>query len=332
MSTAFEPGAQLAVLSQGGCTLSFFDLTTHTRRAQLDVLPQGHELCFDPRTRLLYASHTYRAGIWLAHEAESHEITIVDVDRHEIVEVLDISPEHAPHGLHIDGEVLYASVEEGPAGPGALLAIDLHTRRPLHRVSADAAVPHWVVVTPDGKKAYTTNKRAPFVSVLDPTGQREARRVPVSGSEGLALSPDGSRMFVATPALSLSPDPADVYAVQVIDVGTDTVVHSIPIAGAPGPVCVTSTGKLLVGQWRTDGDDLLSIYDADTYEPLGHAEIGKAPINVCATPDGATGFVSNLQSGTVSVVDVDRCAVRATLEVDTVNSQGAHGIAYLPAR
>ncbi|MFI6998333.1 YncE family protein [Nocardia sp. NPDC050175] len=330
MSTTFEPGAQLAVLSQSGCTLNFFDLTTQTRTAQLDVLPEGHELCFDPRTRLLYASHTYRSGVWLAHAAESHEITVVDVDSHEIVDVLDISPEHAPHGMHIDGDVLYASVEEGPSGPGGLLAIDLRTRRPLHRVSADAAVPHWAVLTPDGKKAYTTNKTAPFVSVLDPTGERETRRIAVSGSEGLALSPDGARLFVATPALSLTPDPAAEYAMLVIDVGTDTVVHSFPTANAPSAVHVTSTGKLLVGQWRGD-DGLLSIYDATTYEPLGHTEVGKAPLNICATPDGATGFVSNLMSGTVSVVDLDRCAVRATLAIDTSGDQGAHGIAYIPA-
>ncbi|WP_069160011.1 YncE family protein [Nocardia altamirensis] len=339
MSPVFEPGARLAVLSQSGCTLNLFDLATQTRTAQLDVLPQGHELCFDPRTRLLYASHTYRAGTWLAHEGESHEITVIDVDAQQIVDVIDVAPEHAPHGLHIDGEVLYASVETGPAGPGALLAIDLNTRRTLRRISADAWVPHWAVATPDGKKAYTTNKTAPFVSVLDPAGVAPTRRIPVQGSEGLALSPDGSRLFVATPALTQHPETP--RAVAVIDVGTDTVVHTIPTMAAPSAVHVADTGTLLVGQWRFEQQrggfratgGVLSSYDADTYALLGHTEVGAAPLNICATPDGATGFVSNLQSGTVSVVDLAQRTVVATLAVDpSVDgpNQGAHGLAYLP--
>jgi hypothetical protein len=48
-------------------------------------------------------------------------------------------------------------------------------------------------------------------------------------------------------------------------------MYSILLTEAAGPVHVTTTGKLLVGQWRLDGDatgfpfrtDLLSVLDAD---------------------------------------------------------------------
>ncbi|MFQ6330141.1 YncE family protein [Nocardia sp. CWNU-33] len=149
-----SPHPQLAVLSQSGCRLSFFDLSTRTRTARIDILPEGHELRFDPSSRLLYASHTYRSGHWPAHAAESHEITVVDVDTHDVADVIDPSPEHAPHELLLDSDagLLYASVEEGPAGPGGLVAIDLESRHIVHRISADAAIPHWATLTADGKK------------------------------------------------------------------------------------------------------------------------------------------------------------------------------------
>ncbi|WP_406231210.1 YncE family protein [Nocardia sp. NBC_01009] len=165
------------------------------------------------------------------------------------------------------------------------------------------------------------------------------------GSESLAPSADGALLFVATPVMGIPPDPAASYAVQVIDVGTDAVVDTISALAAPCPVHVTAN-SLLVGQWRF-GDvgsplraGLLSIYDAISFAPLDRIEVGAGPINIVSTPDGALGFVSNLQSGTVSVVDIDNAAVTATLEVDRGNdlpldrsipNQNAHGMAYIPA-
>ncbi|SHL29014.1 40-residue YVTN family beta-propeller repeat-containing protein [Pseudonocardia thermophila] len=206
-------------------------------------------------------------------------------------------------------------------------------------------MPHWAAITPDGRTAYTTDTQTPYVSVVDLTGCRPARKVPGPGSEDLALSPDGTRLYVATPAISLPPASPDTYAVQVVDVATNAIVHTVPVPGMPSPVHVTADGKLLVGQWRFSGAasgtrsaaGLLSIFDAAGYEPLAELEVGISPINITSTPDGATGFVTNLQSGTVSVIDLRSLEVAATLEVDPRDDsrpraplQGAHGVAYLP--
>ncbi|MFI9511196.1 YncE family protein [Nocardia sp. NPDC052566] len=350
-----SPNDQLAVLSQSGHTLSFFDLATRERIARIDVLPEGHELCFDPTTRLLYASHTYRSGHWLAHGEPGHEISVIDVDARTVIDVIDLSPEQAPHALQIDhaAGLLYVSVEQGPAGPGGLVAVDLSTYEVLHRISAHAAIPHWAVVTRDGTKGYTTNKRAPFVSVLDlraaPSSRADRiRRIPIAGSEGLDLSPDGTRLFVATPIITVPPDPDAAYRIQVIDTRTDTAVCIIALPEMPSPIHVTNRNHLLVGMWRIDHggngrrfrEGLLAAYDATTFEALAQIDIGIGPINICSTPDGANAFVSELQSGTVTIVDLDTYTVTAALAVDrganlprdrSIPNQGAHGMAYLPA-
>lgn len=211
-------------------------------------------------------------------------------------------------------------------------------------------MPHWAVLTPDGRKAYTANKKAPYISVLDLADGGQVRRVPVTGSEGLALSPNGSRLFVATPTFFVPVDPgAEVDIIEVVAVATDEIVHRIRLSNAPGPVHVTADEKLLVAQWprAADGDGFetrngwLSIFDAVSYRPLAEFEVGIGPINITATPDGATAFVSNLHSGTVSVIDLHTYQVADTLEVDRgaqspagqgISNQGAHGMAFIPPR
>ncbi|MFD9908319.1 YncE family protein [Streptomyces sp. NPDC059063] len=345
-----EPaGAQLAVLSHSGRALHFLDLASGHRTGLLGMLPEAHELCFDPDRRLLYASHTYRSGHYLEHGDEGHEITVVDVDARKVVDVVDLAPEHAPHGLKLDraAGVLYISVEEGPAGPGGLVALDTATRLVKRRFSAEAPVPHWMAVTPDGRRAYTANKCSSYVSVVDLVRGGPVRPVPVGGSEGLDVSPDGSRVYVATPALALPPDPDADYAVQVVDARTQTVTHTLRTSHAPSPVHVTHDGKLLVGQWRTAPEGrgvrfeagLLSVYDASSLALLGEAEVARSPINIVSTPDGSTAFVTGLHAQEVSVVDLAAYRVTGTLDLDLgeeapgggVTHQGAHGLAYIPA-
>lgn len=350
--TTSTPGTQLAVLSQSGCTVSFFDLATGARTHLIDVLPEGHELCFDPDRRMLYASHTYSDGYYLVHEAKGHQISVIDVDTHEIVDVIDLGPEHAPHAMHLDTSTgtLFVSVEEGPAGPGGILALDPKTGQVTARFSAEAPIPHSAALTPDGRKVYTANKQAPYVSAID-TATGETRRIAVAGSEGIAASPEGSRVFVATPTIFAE----GPHTVEVIDTATDDIVHSIPLTSAAGPVHVTTDGKLLVGRWGTTDPTVwgtfdatgeprsrsgsLAIFDAKSYRPLGEVPIGIGPINITATPDATTAFVANLQSGTVTVADLHTYEVITTLEVDrgdhlspdrTIPNQGAHGLALIP--
>ncbi|MFH8407588.1 hypothetical protein ACH4FX_22760 [Streptomyces sp. NPDC018019] len=107
----------------------------------------------------------------------------------------------------------------------------------------------------------------------------------------------------------------------VIDTAADTLVHTIATTAAPSPVHVASGGLLLVGQWHMSGEGgfrcergLLSVYDCITFALLG-GEAGRGAINIISTPDGDAGFVSNLQAGTVDVIDIASCQVTSVLEV-----------------
>ena len=103
----------LAVVSQSGHFLSFYDLDSSERVAHLQLTAEPHELCYDAKRDLLYVSHTYRHGHYWEHGEYAHEISIVDCAKKQVVDVLDIRPCLGPHGLAIDekNDILYASVE-----------------------------------------------------------------------------------------------------------------------------------------------------------------------------------------------------------------------------
>ncbi|MGW2413803.1 YncE family protein [Streptomyces tubercidicus] len=340
---AGSPGDLLAVVSQTGPTVTFFDAATHERLDVLNVPPQPHELCYDPDHRLLYCASTYHSGYYQAHGGRAHQITVIDVDTRTIVDTLDTSPDHAPHGLALDRTRgrLYVTVEATDTEPGGILVLDTRTHARLGRISTMAPGPHWFALTPDGRHGYATNKEAPFVSVVDLDRGTCTGRIPVPGSEDLAVAPDGRHAYVAAPKADFAAPPSAQTGIRVIDTTTHEIVRTLPTKGQVIPVHATSTGLLLAGEPRTDttpggpvGSQLpgiLTVFAADTLTPLGEVEVGRLPLTITSSPDGRLGYVSGNLSSTVTVVDLTTLSLLATLEVDRTDISGAHGLAYIEA-
>ncbi|MBB4751962.1 YncE family protein [Actinoplanes lobatus] len=337
----------LAVASQSGETVEFFELDRYRHLGSVMVPPEPHEVLLDPARRLLYVSHTYRSGHYLDHTGHAQQLSIIDVDSRQIVDILDLAPERAPHGLHLDAgrDLLYVSVEAGPAGPGGLLVLDASRRKVVGRIDAEADQPHWFAVTPDGATAYTANKRAAYISVLDLGNGTIVNRIPVPGTEEITATPDGRYVYAAAPAI----DPATAAEaggrILVIDTTTHRVINTIATALPVSPLHVTTGGTLLAGQWRhtigTDGeftplDGVLNTYDTDDWTLTGTTDTQRLPINIRSDPSGRRAFVSNLNSGTVSVVELPSMRTLTVLTVDRSGrttgkryGQGAHGLTFI---
>ncbi|SFS42632.1 YncE family protein [Saccharopolyspora flava] len=327
----------LAVVSQSGPTVTFFNAETHEVHGVLEVPAEPHELCFDPDQRLLYCTIAYRGGYYHANEGRATELVVIDPDERRIVQVVDLSPEHAPHGLALDRErgLLYVSVEEGPAGSGGLVVLDTATREVTGRIDTEAPGPHWFAITPDGRRGYAANKEAGFVSSVDLT-TGAPHRIPVPGSEGIAVSPDGAEIFVAAPYGG--GEDRGTPGIRVIDTASDEVVRTIPADHQVFPVHVTSRGLLLTGEVRTSSDPvafgdqgagLLSVHRDG--QRIGQIDVGRLPLTIASSPDGHRAWVSAVSSSTVSVVDLDDLSVVATLPIPRRGEPGAHGLAFIPA-
>ncbi|GAA5080190.1 YncE family protein [Streptomyces similanensis] len=337
-------GDVLAVVDQSGPTVSFYDAADDRRLGSLDVLAEPHELCFDPVRRLLWCTVTYRSGFYHAHGGRRTELVVIDPDARRVVEVVDLAPEHAPHGLALDARRgrLYVTVEASADRPGGVVVIDAETRRPVGRIDTGAAGSHWVAVDAAGRTAYVANKEAPFVSALDLERGAVTARVEVPGSEGVAVSADGAYAFVAAPFSGsfAGRDDGPAPGVRVVDTRTASVVATLPTEHRAVPLHLTSTGELLVGEVRTEdgpaGGEVrmapgrLTVFDADTRERLGGVEVGRCPLTITSSPDGRLAYVAGYASSTVHVVDLATLRSLARIDVAASGASGAHGLAYLP--
>ncbi|WHM40547.1 YncE family protein [Streptomyces sp. BPTC-684] len=342
---AGRDGDVLAVVSQSGPTVSFFDAVSDRHIDTLDILAEPHELCFDPTQRLLWCTTSYHSGYYHANGGRRTELTVIDPDTRRIVEVIDLAPEHGPHGLALDTarRRLYVSVEGSADRPGGVVVIDTETRRALGRIDTDAPGPHWFAIDPSGRTGYATNKEAPFVSVVDLERGVLTAKVEVPGSEGLAVSADGAYAYVASPYagsfLAAAGDRPDA-GIKVIDARTASVVDTLSTDGVVLPVHLTSTGKLLVGELRMEPDPAsqlgrqapgrLTVFSADTRKWLGGLEVGLFPLTITSSPDGRIAYVSCVVSSTVHVVDLETLQELSRLDIAKAGEPGAHGLAYIP--
>ncbi|MCD2462149.1 YncE family protein [Streptomyces sp. MBT42] len=337
-------GDVLAVVSQSGPTVSFFDAGSDRHLGHVQVPSEPHELCFDAEHRLLWCTLTYRSGYYHANGGRRTDLAVIDPDTRRIVEIVDIGPEHGPHGLALDptrGRI-YVSVEGAADRPGGVVVIDTATRRPVGRIDTDAPGPHWCAIDPAGRTGYATNKEAPFVSVVDLERGVLTAKVAVPGSEGLAVSADGTQVFVAAPYGDFSPAAAarPATGIRVIDTRTASVVDSLPTEDLVLPVHLTSTGKLLAGEVRMAPDPgsrlgrhapgRLTVFAADTRKPVGALDVGLFPLTITSSPDGRLAYVACAVSSTVDVVDLETLDRLARLDIAKLGEAGAHGLAYLP--
>ncbi|MFC8917907.1 YncE family protein [Streptomyces sp. NPDC057116] len=337
-----ETNDVLAVVSQSGPTVTFFDAATHDRLGEVRVPHEPHELCLDAARRRLYCTITYRSGYYHANGGRARELVVIDPDERRVTGVVGLAPEWAPHGIALDpsGELLWVSVEgASPGTEGALLALDAESLRPVRRVAVGAPGPHWFALAPDGTRAYTANKEAPFVSVVDLVAGALVDRVEVPGSEGIAVSGDGRRVYVAAPKGDFGGGPVRDAGVRVVDTATGAVVRTLPTEGVVFPVHVTPAGLLLAGELRmTAGRSalggqrpgVLHVY-GEGLDERARVDVGAFPLTITSSPDGRYGYVAAVSSSTVTVVDLAAGAVVATLEVGRSGEPGAHGLAYVPS-
>ncbi|MFF2884941.1 YncE family protein [Bacillus toyonensis] len=349
MNISKENNPILAVVSSSGNQIHFFNAKNFERIGVIDSpVTEPHELCFDPKRQLLYVSITYRSGFYRNNPEKSHEILVIDIDQFKVIDIIDISPEFAPHALVYNEkkDLLYVSVE---SGEGGILIINPNTRKVLDRISTEATGPHWFVTNPEGTKGYSSNKEAPFISVLDTHDKELIGKVSMPyGSEELAISPKGNRVYIPSPCL-LGDYKEEQPTLSIINTETDKIIKTKSFSDLITPVHVTNDGKVLVGHTRFQNKNgertrsmfspapgYVSVLDGESLNVLGTIEVDLLPITMRSSTDGTVGYVSNLRSGTISVLDLVNYKNVHTIEVDpgdpnadpSVN-QGAHGIAYI---
>jgi DNA-binding beta-propeller fold protein YncE len=155
-------------------------------------------------------------------------------------------------------------------------------------------------VSPDGDYIYLAHGTAvggggsAWVSAIRADGTAVAFAAAEGFTTGLAVSPNGRRLYVASAASS--PDDRG-GTIAVIDTASFTTVDLVAVEEAPETVTVDAEGLLYVTHFHTNS---VSVLDPGTHCGISIA-LDDAPMEVVARPE--TGIIYTANSHSVTMID-----------------------------
>lgn len=193
-----------------------------------------------------------------------------------------------PHEIAVMGDGTQAAVVN--YGGSTIDIIDLD---PLGKVAtielSPNKRPHGLLWMPKSERLIATTEGSNSVAIVEPNGNITSIATGQQGSHMIALLGE-ERAFVANIGSS---------TVSVLDLKANAKLRDLTVGGKPEGIAVAG-GKVFVGDLTTPR---LSVFDAATYEKLGELTIDGNAIRVIASPDGKTIATSNIDKGTVTLID-----------------------------
>ncbi len=211
-----------------------------------------------------------------------------------------------------------------PTLPGAPVTPPLPVRGEAATPATESFLPTSQAIAEVAVDAvYVANGGDATISVVDPNAKKLIGTIVLENVKyphHVNISPDGSKLAVASPGMDMSGG------------------HHGGMAGMRGAVIVldAKTGKTLVSRrmdamnhnaiFTKDGSELWTAamatlgqvlrLDALTLEPKGAIDVGSMPAEITFSNDGKRAFVANGGSDSVSVIDVATAKVEQTIAVD----------------
>lgn len=170
------------------------------------------------------------------------------------------------------------------------------------------ANPHGLVWLSDDRILATTEGSDSIIilSAADESGGRVLRSIPTGqkGSHMLAVDQAGEYAYVANLQSATMSKIDLIQGKKIIDVATGT--------GTEG-IAITPDGKEIYVSAR--GENMVTIWDSATMEKLDTIGVGNFPLRIIISPDGKYAVTSNLQDGSLSVIDTHSRKVERTILV-----------------
>ncbi|MCE3554319.1 Hsp70 family protein [Pseudonocardia sp. RS11V-5] len=185
--------------------------------------------------------------------------------------------------------------------------------------------PQDVLLSPDGRTAYVVNSGSNSISLVDTGTNAITATVPVSNGppQFASISPDGARLYVSVYDPGTSATTA-VNTVDVVDTGSHSITHIIPVGLHPYASAVSPDGNTILVPNHDSAD--ISVIDWRTRSVVARIPVKPNPHFVAFTKDGSKAFVADHESNVVSVLDVQSRTVTAVIPV----GRSPHSLAVSP--
>lgn len=309
-----EKGSLIAV-NQNDANLSVIDLASGREVAKIgeEGRVKAHEVEASPDGRTLYVPIYGSAGVGHAG-TDGSEMLVIDVASRKVVRVVDFGHGIRPHKPVYDAKrkLLYVTAELD----NAVLAIDAVSYKTLYTIPTGEPQSHMLVISHDGRFAYTANVSTGTVSVLDLDSHTTSTVIPVAKQiQRITISPDDKTVYVSDAALP---------RLAAIDTASRTVRGwlDLPAKGYGG--AITRDGRFLA--LAMSSAHQVAIIDLAAMQVTKTVDVPSAPQEVLLSPDGGTVWVSCSISKQVAAIDTKTWTVTALLPA----GMWVDGLAWTP--
>ena len=282
---------RLLVVNKSGNSLSVVDPQMRAEEGRVPTGSAPHEVAVSPSGRTAYVTD-YGTG-----RRPGSTVTVVDLGRLERARTISLDPHSRPHGVSVapDG-TLWVTTE----GSRHVLHLDPANGRILEAVETGQEVTHMVVVASESGRVVASSIGSGTVTVIDAADGRVLAHLDTgAGAEGLALHPDGRRVYVTN---------REAGTLAEVDLEELVVTRTLEVGDFPIRVAVRPGGdEALVSNAR---DNEIAAVDLEGWQVVRRLPVGAVPVGILVTPDDRTAYVANTQDDRVTVVDLESWEVR----------------------
>jgi YVTN family beta-propeller protein len=287
----------LLVLNKVENTLAIVDPTSLKVLARIPVGVGPHEVVVSADGRLAYVAN------YGNQQVLGNSISIIDLASRKEVKRVELGALFRPHGIVESGGKIYFTAEVNRA----IARYDPASERVDWIMGTGQTATHMLVVTPNGKRAYTANIASDTVTAIElnaPPGPKQITHIGVGKQpEAIDVSPDGRELWVGQNGDG---------SISIIDTESNKVKETIKVGEVPIRVKFTPDGKRVLVSDAKAGE--LIVLDAATRKELKRITVGGVPVGILITPDGTRAFVAAMQANKVLVVDLEKLALSTTIE------------------
>jgi YVTN family beta-propeller protein len=291
-------------------TLTVLDLATGRTLATLPTGAAPHEVAVSHNGRWAVVSNYGPA------KQPGNSLTVIDLAARvpAVVRTIDLGEYHRPHGsVFLPGDTALLVTSEASQ---AVIVVDFARGTVSAKIPTTQRGSHMVVLTADGRRAFTTNVQDGTISELDVAARAFVRTIPVAPAvEGIAVSPSGDQVWVGSDK---------VKTVSIVTPASGKVADTIGGFGLPYRLAITPDSRTAIitdpaaavvrfVNPATRAELGRVSFPADSLVPTAEMPGSPSPEGVVVTPDGRTVFVTLQGRNRVVAIDVATRAVLATM-------------------
>jgi YVTN family beta-propeller protein len=302
----------LVVANQKEHTVLVVDPEERRELAKIVVGVNGHEVIVSKDGRFAYVPIYGNSGVGRPG-TDGSTIDVIDLQGRKLAGTIDLGKPLRPHRAEWGPDrLLYVTAELG----NAVDVIDPSTRRIVAEIPTGQKESHMLVISPDGRRAYTANVGAGSVSVLDIAKRSLIVTIPVAKTvQRISVSPDGKHVFTHD---------QDAPRIAVIDTATNRIVNWIAV---PTPVYAseaTPDGRWLLALTRKAA---LYVIDLQSQKVARTLKISDGGSEILIRSGGEIAYISGTGAGKIDVLNLHSWALEKPIEL----TPGVDGLAWLAA-